>query len=49
MKRKYEVEWYECNLTERRSCNFFTEVAANFYAWWVEYNQDVKVRVLKHE
>lgn len=48
-RRKYEVEWYECNLTERRSRKFFTEVAANFFAWWIEYSQNVYTRTLRYE
>lgn len=45
MKRRWIVKWYEFNLTEEMSRKFFTEVGANFYAWYLEYKYDVKVRV----
>ena len=45
MKRKYEVRWYELNLTQEKRHRFFTEVAALFYAWWIEYKYDVITRV----
>lgn len=49
MKRRWNVRWYELNLTEERCRSFFTEVAANFYAWYLEYKYDVKTRIYKHE
>jgi hypothetical protein len=48
MKRKYEVEWYELNLTKRKSRKFFTEPAALLFAWWIEYTQDINTRILRH-
>ncbi len=27
LKKKYEVRWYECNLTEERRRRFFTKIA----------------------
>jgi hypothetical protein len=27
LKKKYEVQWYECNLTEERRRRFFTKSA----------------------
>lgn len=36
MKRKYEVRWYEHNLTQPRSRKFFTEIGARIFAWYVE-------------
>lgn len=49
MKRKWRVEWYECNLTEPRCRKFFTDVAANFFAWWLEYRDGVNTRIYKHD
>ena len=49
MKKKYEVRWYEHNLTREKTRRFFTEVFANFYAWWIEYKYDVKTRICKYE
>lgn len=49
MKRKYEVEWYEFNLTERRSRKFFTEGIASLYAWWIEFKYDINTRILRHD
>ena len=48
MKKKYEVRWYEFDLTNEIRRKFFTEVAANFYAWWIEYKYNLKTRILKH-
>lgn len=33
---RYEVRWYEFNLTERKSRKFFTELGAKFFAWYME-------------
>lgn len=49
MKRKYEVEWYEFNLTERKSRKFFTEAFASLYAWWIEFKYDINTRILRHD
>ena len=38
MKRRWIVKWYDLNLTQEMSRKFFTEVGANFYAWYLEYN-----------
>ena len=32
MKRRYQVRWYEYNLTQPRSRNFFTEIGARVFA-----------------
>lgn len=32
MKRKYQVRWYEYNLTQPRSRNFFTEIGAQIFS-----------------
>lgn len=42
MKKKYEVRWYEHNLTEQRCRNFFTKVGAIFFASYMEAYEDVK-------
>lgn len=47
--RKYVVKWYDCNLTERLSRKFFTEAAANLFAWYIEYTQDVTTKIYKYE
>lgn len=36
MKRKYEVRWYERNLTHEKSRKFFTEIGAVIYKWYLE-------------
>jgi hypothetical protein len=36
MNKRYQVRWYEFNLTEPRSRNFFTETGARVFAWYVE-------------
>lgn len=49
MKRNYEVRWYEYNLTQESRRKFFTEVGANFFAWWMEFKYDVKTMIYKYE
>lgn len=41
MKRKYEVRWYELNLTKEKSKKFLTELAALLYAWYIEFKHGV--------
>lgn len=36
MKRKYEVRWYEYNLTEERRRRFFTKIAATLFAKYLK-------------
>lgn len=36
MKRRFELRWYECDLTESRSRKFFTEIGAIVYWWYLE-------------
>ena len=45
MKRKYEVRWYELNLTQPRSRKFFTKIGAIFFASYLEAYEDVKPRI----
>ena len=45
MKRKYEVRWYECNLTEERSRKFFTEIGAAMFAAYLEVYENVKPKI----
>ena len=45
MKRRWEVKWYDQNLTQEKCRRFFTEVGANFYAWWIEYKYNIITRV----
>lgn len=49
MKRKYEVLWYEYNLTEEKRRKFFTEVGAMFYSWWLEYKYNINSRIDRYE
>jgi hypothetical protein len=49
MRRKYEVEWYEFNLTQRRSRKFFTETGAILFARWISKQQDVTPRIKAYE
>ena len=37
MKRRYQVKWYEYNLTVPRSRKFFTELAATLFHVWLYY------------
>ena len=36
MKKKYEVRWYELNLTNWKCRKFFTKVGAVIFASWLE-------------
>lgn len=36
MNYKFELRWYECNLTQRKSKKFFTEIGAVIYKWYIE-------------
>lgn len=47
MKRKYEVRWYECNLTEERSLKFFTAIGAAMFAAYLEVYENVKPKILE--
>ena len=47
--RKYVVKWYDCNLTERMSRKFFTEAAANLFAWYIEYTENVTTKIYQYE
>ena len=49
MKRKYEVRWYDHNLSLEQSRRFFTDFAANFFSWYLEYRYEVKTWVVNHE
>lgn len=45
MKRKQEVRWYECNLTQEKSRKFFTETGASLFAWYLEHFQGAKAKI----
>lgn len=49
MKRKYEVRWYEYDLTQQKNCKFYTEKAARFYAKWLEKKFNVKPKIYEVE
>lgn len=36
MKKKYEVRWYEHNLTQERTKTFLTKIAAVMFAAYME-------------
>lgn len=36
MDYRYEVRWYELNLTQRKCRKFFTEIGAVIYRWYLE-------------
>lgn len=42
MKRKYEVRWYEYDLTEEKKRKFFTYFAAVLYAAYLEAYEGVE-------
>jgi len=45
MKRKYEVRWYELNLTRPRSRKFFTKIGAIFFASYIEAYEYAKPEI----
>lgn len=45
MKRRWEVRWYEHNLTQENRRRFFTDIGANFFAWWIEFKYDLRTMV----
>lgn len=47
MKRKYEVRWYECDLTEEKRRKFFTEIGASMFAAYLEVYENVKPKILE--
>ena len=47
MKRKYEVRWYECNLTEERNRKFFTRWGAIIFMAYLEAYEDVEPYIRK--
>jgi hypothetical protein len=45
MKRRFEVRWYELNLTERKSRKFFTELGAEIFKWYLGRRCDAYAKV----
>ena len=37
MKRRFEVAYYECGLTRRKTKRFFFELSAYLYKGWLDY------------
>lgn len=37
MIRKYEVAYYECGLTQRKTARFFFELSAYLFKGWLDY------------
>lgn len=49
MKRMYEVEWYECDLTIKRNRVFFSLLGAQLFSWWVVFKHDVKTKIYAYD
>ena len=47
MKRKYEVRWYELNLTKEKSIKFFTAIGTALFAAYLETYEDMKPQIKK--
>ena len=45
MKRKFEVRWYELNLTKEKSRKFFTEWGAIVFSAYLEAYDYAKPRI----
>lgn len=43
MKRKYEIRWYEYELTRPRRRKFWTRIGATLYAMYIGKKQSAKV------
>ena len=47
MKKKYEVRWYELNLTQEKMRKFFTHIGAVIFAAYIEayeYADNVRLK-----
>ena len=49
MKRKYEVSWYELNLTQPRSRKFFTKWGAIIFAAYIEAYEYAKPEIHEYD
>lgn len=49
MKHKYEVRWYEFNLTQRMYRKFFTEIGAVVFKWYLERFCDAYAKIYEIE
>lgn len=47
MKKKFEVRWYEHNLTQEKMRKFFTELGAIAFASYIEVYEYAKPRIHK--
>lgn len=47
MKREYRVEWYDFNLTQKKSRKFFTETGASLFVWYLHQFYDVAAKVYR--
>lgn len=45
MRRRYEVRWYELNLTKEKCRKFFTKLGAAIFAAYLEACEDVEPKV----
>ena len=45
MRWKYELRWYEFNLTEMQSRKFLTEFGARTYKWYLEAYEGAIVKI----
>lgn len=49
MKRKYEVRWYELNLTQPRSRKFFTKKGALLFMCYLETFEHVQPVIYRND
>ena len=47
MEKRYEVRWYEHNLTQEKSRKFFTEWGAVIFASYIEAYEYAKPRIIE--
>ena len=49
MKRKYEVRWYEYNLTEEKRRKFFTHLGAMLFKAYLEAYENVEPVIYRND
>lgn len=49
IRRRYEVRWYEYNLTQERRRKFFTEIGATLYHVWLYFIHGITSHVYERE
>ena len=48
MKKKFEVRWYEFNLTNERTVSFYTEIAACLFYLWLRFVKKEKPTIYEY-